>query len=188
MMAGPDKIMLIRHAEKSVAALPKIEGVDEDGQADSHSLTVRGWQRAGALVAFFARPVRAGIATPGTIFAAGTSDATALKDEESKSRRPVQTVAPLRDRLGDRTRWSTLPVDQVDELIAEIRGCDGVVLVCWEHKRIPRIAAGFVESPPDWGDRFDVVWVLDRVQGAFRLSVLDQDLLAGDQPATGNGR
>ena len=179
-MAGPDKIMLIRHGEKAVATTPQVEGVNEDGQADQHSLTVRGWQRAGALVAFFERPERAGIAQPATIFAAGTSDGPGMKDEESKSRRPVQTVTPLRNRLGGRARWETLPVDNVDGLITQIRACEGVVLVCWEHKRIPRIAAAFVANPPDWGDRFDLVWVLDRAAGGYRLSQVNQDLLAGD--------
>ena len=48
-MPGPDKIVPIRHAEKPLSASPA--GID-DGAPDPHSLTVRGWQRAGPLVAF----------------------------------------------------------------------------------------------------------------------------------------
>ena len=46
------KIMIIRHAEKPEHHGPR--GVDENGDEDKKSLTVRGWQRAGALVQFFA--------------------------------------------------------------------------------------------------------------------------------------
>ena len=180
-MAGPDKIILIRHAEKAVAA-SQVEGVDDDGKADQHSLTVRGWQRAGALVAFFEHPKRPEIATPAILFAAEVTGRADVDPDEGKSRRPVQTVTPLRDRLGNRIRWVTLPVDQVDELVAQIRACEGVVLVCWEHKRIPLIAAGFVANPPAWGDRFDLVWVLDRSSDGYRLAQCNQDLLAGDEP------
>jgi len=45
------KIMIIRHAEKPEHHGPR--GVDENGNEDKESLTVRGWQRAGALVQFF---------------------------------------------------------------------------------------------------------------------------------------
>lgn len=42
-------IMLIRHAEKPAASgVPY--GVEPDGSQDAESLTVAGWQRAGALV------------------------------------------------------------------------------------------------------------------------------------------
>jgi hypothetical protein len=71
-MAGPDKIMLIRHAKKPNGSPPA--GVTEDGLEDKHSLIVRGWQRAGALVAFFPKPTLAGIATPTAVFASGVSD------------------------------------------------------------------------------------------------------------------
>ena len=47
------KIMLIRHAERP-SADKSIRGVTQDGVKDKEELTVRGWQRAGALVRFFA--------------------------------------------------------------------------------------------------------------------------------------
>ncbi len=48
-----DKIMLIRHAERPNAD-KSLRGVGFDGRKDKESLTVRGWQRAGALARFFA--------------------------------------------------------------------------------------------------------------------------------------
>ena len=47
------KIMLIRHAERP-SADKSIRGVTQEGIKNKEELTVRGWQRAGALVRFFA--------------------------------------------------------------------------------------------------------------------------------------
>jgi hypothetical protein len=178
-MAGPDKIMLIRHAEKPVNPPP--DGVNEDGLNDTHSLIVRGWQRAGALITYFARPTVAGIVTPNIAFAAGTSDGSGDVDpEEAKSLRPQQTIVPLCRKLGMDLN-SDIPVGSENDLIAAVRNATGNVLIAWEHKHIPIIAGGFIENPPQWGDRFDAVWILDRQQdGSYRLSVTNQNLLDGD--------
>src|SRR3954447_10367767 len=50
-----DQIIVIRHAQKPTHK-PKHVGIREDGTADPESLTVRGWQHAGALAAVFAGP------------------------------------------------------------------------------------------------------------------------------------
>jgi len=85
----PKRFMFIRHAEKpGVPGDGKGGGVQPDGSQDGESLTVRGWQRAGALVQFFARPEL----KPGVIFASGLGHG-------SKSKRPMQTVTPLADLL-----------------------------------------------------------------------------------------
>jgi broad specificity phosphatase PhoE len=85
-------IMLIRHAEK-----PDDEdsGVDKKGNPDKHDLIVRGWQRAGALVQFFANPrdPNGPIKRPATIFATAPSS-------QSASKRPLHTVTPLAELLG----------------------------------------------------------------------------------------
>jgi hypothetical protein len=66
------KIMIIRHAEKPTDD-GSISGVTQSGTKDPEELIVRGWQRAGALVRFFAPPdghfVNSQLATPDTIFA-----------------------------------------------------------------------------------------------------------------------
>jgi hypothetical protein len=52
---APHKLMIIRHAKKAVEGRPGI-GVDYEGMPDPENLTVRGWQRSGALARFFAAP------------------------------------------------------------------------------------------------------------------------------------
>jgi hypothetical protein len=173
--------MFIRHGEKAISPPPA--AVNENGATDKHSLIVRGWQRAGALVTFFAQPSRPGIATPATIFAAATSSDATMDSEDAHSFRAFETVQPLQAKLGCAYR-NDIPVGAETQAATEIAATQGVVLVCWEHKRIPRIASAFVPDPPQWGERYDQVWILDRDRdGSYALSVLNQDLLAGDAPA-----
>ena len=49
-----EKIMIIRHAERPPDD-GSIDGVNMSGTKDPKELTVRGWQRAGALALFCAR-------------------------------------------------------------------------------------------------------------------------------------
>ena len=178
----PASIAFVRHAEKQPGDGPP-HGVLVDGTPDPDSLIPRGWQRAGALVGLFVpRSVESGPAllpTPSRLFASEVGP-------HSHSRRPLETLTPLSDRLG-------LPLDEpfvqdeLDQLVAAIRGCDGHVLVAWEHKRIPLIANQLVGDsasvPQVWPDeRFDVVWVFepDPSTGRFRLRQVPQLLLAGD--------
>src|ERR1700743_3653542 len=89
------KIMIIRHAEKHQHGSGR--GVSQDGRPSPHELTVKGWQRAAALVRLFAPTGTlakgAPIQTPQTIFA---SDAT----KNSPSLRAMHTAKPLADALG----------------------------------------------------------------------------------------
>jgi hypothetical protein len=87
----PTKIMIIRHTEKP----PKDGGepldVQEDGEpGNGSSLIVPGWQRAGALNAFFAphqsKPSNPDIVTPSCIYAASPTN---------ESQRRWETVTPL---------------------------------------------------------------------------------------------
>ena len=90
------KIMIIRHAEKHQHGIHD-RGVTEDGRPAHHELTVRGWQRAGALVSYFAPhnalPKDSPIQTPHSIFA---SNAT----KQSPSLRAMHTAGPLAAALG----------------------------------------------------------------------------------------
>ena len=92
MAAPPTKIMIIRHAEKP-PKLPNETGpwdVLVNGQSGAgESLIVPGWQRAGALNAFFApykaSPTNPGIATPNYIYAADSAggDCAPLGDRDT---------------------------------------------------------------------------------------------------------
>ena len=74
--------------------------MDENGNSDPHSLLVRGWQRAGALVAFFSAPSRAGIAVPSIIFGSGVTSDPAVIPMDAQSLRPQETIGPLHDMTG----------------------------------------------------------------------------------------
>jgi hypothetical protein len=123
--------MFIRHAGKPDNGK---DGVAMDGSPDAESLTVRGWQRAGALIAFFcAEPEM----RPNAIFASGIGHG-------SKCKRPAETVAPLAAKLNE-----TRPVafdlahlkDDVPPLMDKVLSLGETVLVCWgaqTHSRIGR--------------------------------------------------
>ena len=149
------KIMIIRHAEKPEhhGAL----GVDENGNEDKKSLTVRGWQRAGALVQFFAPSGNAApsapLARPKHLFAAFADPAT---DDDSK--RPRETIELLSAYLRTDIDFSCRK-EEIQKLVGKATAADGVVLISWEHQRIPPIARILVsgtQSIPEWpDDRFD---------------------------------
>ena len=171
------RLMLVRHAEKPVDG---VAGVDALGRPDPASLTPRGWQRAGALVALFTSPPPP-LAEPDAIFAAA--------DAPGDSRRPQQTAEPLARRLAQRrgvpfvTRHRK---DELDALAADVNARDGTVLLVWEHKlagaAVEAVTGGAVVPPPWPADRYDRVWVLDRTPGGWRFTDVPQRLLAGDAP------
>lgn len=207
------KIMIIRHAEKpseSTKTPPPPYGITIDGVEDPESLIVRGWQRAGALVTFFA-PQQGGsfqnpaIVTPQTIYASkiktkdtDTSESKGNKKKKigSKSKRPQETVTPLIEMLGNSVT-SNFTFDKGDEedMANSAMACKGVVLISWQHESIPAIAASLpvdpkTPAPTDWPvnaqgqSRFDIVWVFDLKQksGDYKFSQIPQCLLAGDSP------
>ena len=162
----PRLIMIVRHAEKPV--LPPPHGIGEDGVQDEHSLIARGWQRAGALVPFFATPgATTGVEVPTTIYAAAVGGATLLGadgNDLSKSLRPRETVTPLSRKLGLMPNLG-FGVGQESALADDILKQDGAVLVAWEHTHIPALAAALSPAAPAvWpdGQRFDLVWILTR--------------------------
>ena len=173
---GPQKIMVIRHAEKPVSG--KVEGVRARGELDAASLTALGWQRAGALVGFFEQPRSAHILCPDHLFAVRFDIADA-----NSSRRSKQTLRPLSHALG-------LPIndafgkEQEARLVQSLRDLSGTVLIAWSHENILKIVAALgadTLTPTEWpDDRFDVVWVFDRVHRQIKFTQVVQRLLAGD--------
>jgi hypothetical protein len=170
-------IMIVRHAEKPVAA--EVRGVRPNGDHDRHSLSVRGWTRAGALVGLFAPQhgePKAGLRRPDAIYACGHAD--------DGSRRPVQTVTPLAERLGQHIRRRR-GLGEEAALAAKLAVHNGAALVAWHHEAIPAIARslGAVDFPEHWpDDRFDVVWTFTPDGTGWRFAQVAQLLLAGDRP------
>jgi hypothetical protein len=196
--------MIIRHGEKppEPPASPPPFGVTPDGRQDDHSLSVRGWQRAGALATYFttSRTDISSINTPQFIYAVKVdSDFETPHDAVgarigTKGKRAQQTVAPLAEKLGPAATID-FTFDKGDEvaMIAAAMLCPGVVLICWVHENIPRIVREIPTNlatpvPAAWPDdaqgngRFDLVWAFeyDRAASTYRFSQVPQMLLAGD--------
>ncbi len=158
------RIFLIRHAEKPNGSS---RGVNSDGSADEKSLTVRGWQRAGALITVFGQ-------------------AQFLFASHSSSSRPRQTLEPLAAR---RNIPLNLEFGKGDEqrLADAAKSCDGIVVICWQHEFMAAVANAILgdntTAPQQWPEhRFDVTWAfdLDGRTGVYRFSEQPQMLLAGD--------
>lgn len=187
---SPTKIMIIRHAEKPLDGHAPY-GVNSDGVGDGESLTVQGWQRAGALADLFA-PSRGpfqdpNLATPNFVYAS-----KAVPHTDSDSMRPSETVTPLINKLkaGVSVNFEFLK-GQEPAAATSALACKGVVLICWEHKNIHKIVHNIPidpkhkdSIPKKWPDRYDLVWIfdLDMSTGKYVFHQVPQLLLAGDTP------
>lgn len=175
--------MLIRHAERP-AKVGSPFGVTIDGHKDVNSLSAPGWQRAGALATVFAPtsgPLQDdALSTPQHLFASEVGHL-------SPSKREQETLAPLSDKLGlsisaEHQKQHHAP------MVKRALACDGVVLICWDHKFLPSVANDILgndaTAPQKWKKkRFDVVWVFDWDASSQRydFTQVPQRLLAGDK-------
>lgn len=175
------RIMLIRHAEKPREGE---QGVDRHGRPDDNGLGVEGWQRAGALVRFFV-PLQ-GQAPPAHLEVPRHLVA-ARPDADRPSIRARDTLAPLAAELGLDVDddWGAAAV-ALPSLVRHLRTLDGPVLVAWSHDSLPLLANELLQkpdAPARWPeDRFDMVWVIERVGLSHSLAQVPQRLLAGDRP------
>lgn len=174
------RIMVIRHGEK-----PSVDGtvlgVTLEGISNSDELSVRGWQRAGAFVRFFAPAdgqERAGIGRPESLFAQ-------RQTEHVTSVRAPHTLGPLADFIGKPI--STQFAKGEEELLAAALSAEAAtVLVAWEHKAIC-LLANFImgdnqHTPQFWADdRFDIVWVFESNGARWSFNQVPQLLLPGDR-------
>lgn len=175
-------ILVIRHAEKPEHRIA--DGVDANGKPDAKSLTPRGWQRAGALVQFFAPgdgAPRLPLKRPKYLFAA-----RADQSRDSHSKRPYQTIEPLAAHLKPAGGIDqSYRKEDIKNLIDRASRLDDTVLIAWEHRNIPPLARLLIPASvtvPNWPeDRFDMVWVFDQVDDIWRLSQVPQLLLSGDK-------
>ena len=176
------KIMIVRHAEKPSNDPPPY-GVTAEGERESESLTARGWQRAGALCTLFAPPggtfQHPALAEPQFLFASKPT-------RRNGSRRPVETITPLAEKLAIRIN-TNYPKLGFDGMVEEVFLCSGVVLISWQHEFIPKIAnlilGDRTTAPQDWPeDRYDLVWVfdLDPSSARYNFRQVPQSLLMGD--------
>lgn len=183
-------LLLIRHAEKPHDG---VQGVDVAGAQDSRSLTPRGWQRAGIWTELLAPTLggAGGLPTPTAIVASAPASHHELSPDSggSKSRRPLETVAALADKLGIEIDLRFSKGEEA-ALAAAIGAMSGVVLVCWQHENIGDIARALVPAPagvPDgWpDDRFNIVFQFTRANGqadAWTFRQFAPVLLKGDSP------
>lgn len=176
------KIMLLRHAEKPAKDNAPF-GVNRKGMRSKEALTVRGWQRAGALTNLFA-PAHGqfqdpSLATPQFLYASKP----VLR---RGSRRSLQTLTPLGEKLAIKINADFERAEFV-RMLADVFSRNGVVLICWQREYIPEIASLILGNrtvaPPDWPeDRYDMIWVfdLDRSSSMYRFNQVPQELLGGD--------
>ena len=176
-------ILLIRHAEKPDAYNL---GIDSTGANDPESLSVRGWQRAGALLGLFGSTP---LPRPARIYASAPLRLRKLPGKiGARSKRSAQTVSVLAAKRGlDVNIAFTRGQEQI--FGAELTRFDeGTTLVCWPREGLPLIAAAILGKPDGipaiWpSDCFDIVWRLVRETpaAAWTFDQVCQRLLPGDR-------
>ena len=162
----PAEVLIIRHAEKAT-----------DG-----SLSVKGKERAAALVPFFADTKElTAHGNPVAIYAVSFTN-------EPNAQRAVQTVQGVADSL-KLTINSTFTNDTFKNMVEEIKSNASykgkTVLICWEHSMIPDVARAFgaLQTPGRWqGESYDRVWKISfsSVGGRPSFQNVPQRLMFGD--------
>ena len=175
-------IVITRHGEKPSDS-GKPHGINSDGEHDPHSLSVRGWTRAGALAGLFGlvpQPRYPGVAQPSRVYATEPS-------HDAHSTREYDTAHPTASKLRLKLN-SNYKHGQESQLAQELLADQSPALVVWHHGAIPELLKHFeienaAEIPTAWPeDRFDLLWVLTRQnsESAFTWSAVNQGLLEGD--------
>jgi hypothetical protein len=177
----PQQVLIIRHAEKTAE------------KTDFH-LSAQGKQRAEALDQLFAASDHRPAPFPRPDFIIAASDS-------NNSHRPLETVAPLAQRLKlpvNHTYDSKLPAAGADgngngkagmlglrdELFGNPKYFGKTILVSWRHGTIPELAKTLRanNAPATWDDNvFDRVWQITYDdQGSATFADRPQRLLPGD--------
>ncbi|MBO0734820.1 MAG: histidine phosphatase family protein [Methylocapsa sp.] len=180
---SPSKIMLIRHAERP-SSDKTVRGVSLEGAKDKEELTVRGWQRAGALVRFFApledRFSNPALARPDILFACRAGP-------EAPSLRPQHTLMPLAGLLKVEFNCAYWEGEEAELVRAVLAAKARTALISWKHRNMHVIAneilGNTTNAPQFWPiDRVDLVWIFDRSSSGWAFTQIPQLLLAGDRP------
>lgn len=164
LQALPSQVLIIRHAEK---------------MHDGIELSLKGRERAAALVPYFLGTTKF-LGAPWAIYAARAT-------KEHPSLRPYQTMAPLSRELNIKLNQDFDP-KQYALMVESIKMNPGynnqVVLICWEHSVIPKIAElfGVSSAPKKWpGEVFDRVWMIRFLPGGkINFENIPQQLMYGD--------
>jgi hypothetical protein len=176
------KIMLIRHTERPNTD-KSICGVSQAGIKDKEELSVRGWQRAGALVPFFAPRdghfVHPALARPAALFACKAG-------KPAPSLRPQHRLLPLAELIQVEINCDYFEGEE-EQLVPKALASSGTVLIAWKHRTMHVIANAILgnrtTAPQHWPlSRFDLVWVFDRPGEHWTFTQVPQLLLAGDRP------
>lgn len=166
LWAQPSQVILIRHGEKP---------------AEGNSLSLRGRQRAAALVpTFLGMPSLLQYNLPAAIYAARPSE----KDPSVRSQQTVMVLAEELD-LPLQNRFTLGQTSEVADEILHSEDYEGkMIVICWPHGEIPKLASllGAKDAPKKWSDdTFDRFWILtfeDNGQVSFKN--MPQKLLSGD--------
>jgi hypothetical protein len=164
---APKAIYLMRHAEKPIA--------DKDP-----NLAPQGFKRAQALPSLFVampgRTTMPPLLRPDFIFATAPS---------KNSNRPIETITPLAQLLHERIDADYQDIEALAKQVLGGKYAGKVVVICWHHGEIPRVAKalGVEDVPKKWDpDVFDQIWKIEYVDGHAQMSVVHEHLLPGDAP------
>lgn len=179
---APLQVLFVRHGEKpGDDGAP--HGINHAGEHDPHSLSVRGWMRAGALAGLMAHlplTTHPNAGRPERVIATQPSEA-------AKSRRELDTAEPIAQRL-DIDVEGGLGHGQEEQVRKQILTDPRPTLVVWHHGTLAHLVRGFPMTNPDdvphhWPeDRFDLIWLLERrpEDVGYTFSTVNQRLLDGD--------
>lgn len=166
LSAMPSQIILMRHAEK--------------GSPGTY-LSLKGRQRAAALVpTFLGSPALLHYGPPAAIYVMKSG-------RKGPAFRWSQTVMSLADELNQplNNRYDRREIEELVKEIKETEEYEGkMVLVCWSHGELPKLAAlfGAKKAPKKWTrEVFDRFWILTfDEKGEATFQDLPQKLLYGD--------
>lgn len=166
--AKPAQVILIRHGEKP---------------PEGENLSVKGYERAAALVPFFLKTQNLlPFGSPVAIYATKAN-------KQDKSNRTQQTVAPLAQELNLKVKADYIATEYAlaaNEIVDNPNFEGKTVLVCWEHHNIPPFIQelGVKAALPKWnGDVYDQLWIVTyKTDGKVEFSIQNQALLYGDTP------
>ena len=176
------KVMLIRHTERPSPDKSTV-GVGLDGRKNKEDLTVRGWQRAGALARYFAPSdnhfCHSEIERPKSLF-------SCRADQAAPSLRPRHSLLPLSELIQVEIDTSIAEGEE-PALVEKALAAPGAALIAWKHRNMHVIANGILKdnttAPQYWPyDRYDLIWVFNKRGEFWTFTQLPQLLLAGDRP------